>query len=168
MTNMGSQHTAVLAVPLIQNMHHGVDQVSLNPLHRLFHRKLPDKEREKRGQVGSENRKSCIKESLILQFEMVNTFYLGLTQEDQRQSRTILPSSKNHINMKIFHAPLLSLLTASTLISRALSIPHGEIHSDPHVAKRASRVAYAGINIAGCDFGMDTNVSRVHFTPHIR
>lgn len=83
MTNMECQRTAVLTVPLIQNIHHGVDQVSLNPPHRLFHRKIPDKEGEKRGQVASENRKSCIKELLILQFETVNTFYLGLTQEDQ-------------------------------------------------------------------------------------
>ena len=51
----------------------------------------------------------------------------------------------------------MSLLAASTLILQALSVPHWRNQSNSRVAKRAQRVDYAGINIAGCDFGIDTN-----------
>ncbi len=59
--------------------------------------------------------------------------------------------------MKIFQIPAISLLAASTLVSQALSVPHWRDHSKSRVAKRTQRVDYAGINIAGCDFGIDTD-----------
>ena len=66
--------------------------------------------------------------------------------------------------MKISHLSLMSLLAGSTPISQALSVPHRSSLSDRQLAKRTTRVAYAGINIAGCDFGIDTNVRIFHST----
>lgn len=70
--------------------------------------------------------------------------------------------------MKIPPVTLMSLLAASTLTPQALSVPHWSSHSDTRLAKRAPRVAYAGINIAGCDFGINVNVSNVHSTLDVR
>lgn len=64
--------------------------------------------------------------------------------------------------MKFSHVTPMSLLVASTLISQALSLPFWSSHSNTRLAKRASKVAYAGVNIAGCDFGIDTNVGELH------
>ena len=61
--------------------------------------------------------------------------------------------------MKIFYVTPVSLLAASVSVSQALSLPPWSSQSDTRLAKRADRVAYAGINIAGCEFGIDTNVS---------
>ena len=58
----------------------------------------------------------------------------------------------------------MSLLAASTLISQALSVPYRNGNPSTVLPKRSSKVAYAGINIAGCDFGIDTNVSKVQST----
>ena len=66
--------------------------------------------------------------------------------------------------MKIFHPISMSLLAASTLISQTLSMPYRNGKPSTHLPKRASRVAYAGVNIAGCDFGIDTSVSKLHLT----
>ena len=64
--------------------------------------------------------------------------------------------------MKFSHVnPMSLLLVSSTLVSQALSLPRWSSHFSPRLAKRASRVAYAGVNIAGCDFGIDTNVSEI-------
>lgn len=57
----------------------------------------------------------------------------------------------------------MALLAATILVSQALSAPAGSHHSDADLEKRANRVAYAGINIAGCEFGIDINVSKVTF-----
>ena len=70
--------------------------------------------------------------------------------------------------MKLSHVPPMSLLVASTLISQALSLPHGGSQFDTRLVERTTRVAYAGINIAGCDFGIDTEVSDIHFTLDVR
>ena len=68
--------------------------------------------------------------------------------------------------MKIFHPISMSLLAAGSLISQALSMPYR--NSNPSILpKRESKVAYAGINIAGCEFGIDTSVSKVHSTLHV-
>ena len=70
--------------------------------------------------------------------------------------------------MKISQVTLMSLLVASTPISQALSVPRWRSHSDTRLAKRTQRVTYAGINIAGCEFGIDTNVIRLHSTLDVR
>lgn len=66
--------------------------------------------------------------------------------------------------MKTSHSASMFLLAASTLISQALSMPYGNGNPSTLLPKRGSGVAYAGINIAGCDFGIDTSVSKVHST----
>ncbi|CAF9943335.1 MAG: hypothetical protein ALECFALPRED_011074 [Alectoria fallacina] len=59
--------------------------------------------------------------------------------------------------MKDSHLALVSLLAGSAPICQALSMPHWGSEPDTRLEKRLQRVAYAGINIAGCDFGMQTN-----------
>ena len=69
--------------------------------------------------------------------------------------------------MKIFHPISMSLLAAGSLISQALSMPYRNSNPSILLSKRESKVAYAGINIAGCEFGIDTSVSKVHSTLHV-
>lgn len=70
--------------------------------------------------------------------------------------------------MKISYLKIMFLFAGSTPISQALSLPHWRGLSNTQPVKRAPRVAYAGINIAGCDFGIDTNVSSLHSTLNVR
>ena len=52
--------------------------------------------------------------------------------------------------MKVSYQVPAFLLAIVTLIPQVTPIPQ--------VKKQAPRVSYAGINIAGCDFGLDLNV----------
>ena len=61
--------------------------------------------------------------------------------------------------MKASRQIAISLVGATSLLSKAIAAPHWTDHSENLLEKRASRVAYAGVNIAGCEFGIDTNVS---------
>ncbi len=51
MTNTGFQCTAIMEIPLIQKIRHGVDQLSLKAPHRLSDMKIADKELYKRGNI---------------------------------------------------------------------------------------------------------------------
>lgn len=78
-----------------------------------------------------------------------------------------LLSKTTSTKMKDSHLALVSLLAGSAPICQALSMPHWGSEPDTRLEKRLQRVAYAGINIAGCDFGMQTNVSTTHPTPSV-
>ena len=99
--------------------------------------------------------------TLLLQFDISNTFYLYLLKTINNIPIPISILPKITSTKMIFpHVTPMSLLAASTLFYQALSIPLWSSDSDTHMAKRASGVAYAGVNIAGCDFGIDTTVSQ--------
>ncbi len=55
MTNTGFQCTAIMEIPLIEKIRHGVDQLSLKAPHRLSDMKIADKELYKRGNIKESN-----------------------------------------------------------------------------------------------------------------
>ena len=56
--------------------------------------------------------------------------------------------------MKISYRAPASLLATVVLMQHAASAPQ--------VERQLPRVSYAGINIAGCDFGIDVNVNLIY------
>ena len=70
--------------------------------------------------------------------------------------RSTLHSNIHRFMMKFLRKNPLQLLTFGTLLQSALTAPN--------IEKRAPRVQYAGINIAGCEFGIQTDVRRVPFS----
>ena len=125
-------------------------------------RKISEKERYERGQTAPRNRISVYKRVT----DVSNLRYSVHSLCTLLEKISTIPIPFSHLSkiistkMKISHATPMSLFAASTLVCQALSAPYGNSAPDTRLTKRAQRVAYAGINIAGCDFGIDTNVSK--------